>query len=409
MPLTDREIKTLKPREKSFKVSDEKGLYIEVMPNGSKLWRVKYRIEGKEKRLSVGAYPDVSLRTARIKRDEARADLAAGIDPSAKKQAAKQSHSGSNTFEVIAREWHTIKQAKNSEKHRKTVLRRLERMVFPVIGQRQIDSIKPMEVLGLLRRLEDASIIETAHKVRGYISAVFDYSIITGRSDSNPANGLSGAMKTNKPTHRAGFTTPRETGALMLAIDHYAMSPAVTPVVVAALKCSALWFCRQKEIRFLEWDQIDWENNQIETMAAKTKVSFVIPLAKQAVEVLRDLHKVTGHQKYVFPSARNDGRTMSENAVNVAIRAMGFTKEQMTAHGFRSMGRTLLDEQLGYPPHIIEQQLAHTVKDPLGRAYNRTQHLDQRRKMMQHWADYLDKLKHEAAQGNVISANFKQA
>lgn len=409
MPLTDRELKALKPRKKAYKLADEKGLYIEVTPTGSKLWRMKYRFEGREKRLSIGVYPDVSLKAARLKRDEARSDLAGGIDPSAKKQAAKQSASGANTFEVVAREWHTVKQAKNSEKHRQTVIRRLERMVFPAIGQRQIDNIKPMDVLELLRKLEDNSILETAHKVRGYISAVFQYAVLTGRALSNPASELKGAMRTASPQHRAALTTPRDVGALMLAIDHYAMSPAVTPVVIAALKCSALWFCRQKEIRFLEWEQIDWEKEQIETVAAKTNASFVIPLAKQAIELLSELHKITGQGKYVFPGARGDSRPLSENGVNVAIRTMGFGKDQMCAHGFRSMGRTLLDEQLGYPPHIIEQQLAHTVKDPLGRAYNRTQHLEQRRKMMQHWADYLDKLKHEASQGNVISANFKQA
>lgn len=409
MPLTDREVKTAQPKEKTYKLSDEKGLFVQVTSKGSKLWRMKYRFEGKEKLLSIGAYPDVSLKTARIKRDEARADLAAGIDPSAKKQASKQSNSDTNTFETVAREWHTIKQAKNSEKHRQTVIRRLERMVFPTLGKRQIDTIKPMEVLELLRKLEDASIIETAHKVRGYISKVFEYAVVTGRTEHNPAGDLKGAMSTQKTKHRAAITTPKEAGVLMLAIDHYAKSPAVTPVVVAALKCSALWICRQKEIRFIEWEQVDWEKKQIETIATKTDVSLVIPLARQAIKILRELYEVTGHQKYVFPSARNDGRTMSENAVNVALRAMGFTKEQMCAHGFRSMGRTLIDEALNYPPHVIEQQLAHAVPDNLGRAYNRTKHLEQRRQMLQDWADYLDKLKYEAAHGNVISATFKQA
>ena len=409
MPLTDRELKTLKPKEKPYKLADEKGLYIEVTPSGSKLWRMKYRFEGKEKRLSIGPYPDVSLKTARLKRDEARSNLASGIDPSAKKQAEKYSNSSTNTFEAVAREWHSIKQAKNSEKHQQTVLRRLERMIFPKIGNRQIDTIKPIDVLELLRKLEDGSLLETAHKVRGYISSIFQFAIQIGRAENNPASDLKGAMRTAKPTHRAALTNPKDVGALMLAIDHYAMSPAVTPVVVAALKCSALWFCRQKEIRFLEWEQIHWDKAQIETKAAKTNADFVIPLAKQAIDVLKELHKTTGQGKYVFPSARGDSRTLSENGVNVAIRTMGFGKDQMCAHGFRSMGRTLLDEVLNYPPHIIEQQLAHVVRDPLGRAYNRTQHLEQRREMMQHWADYLDKLKHEAAQGNVISANFKQA
>lgn len=409
MPLTDRELKTLKPKDKPYKLADEKGLYIEVTPSGSKLWRMKYRFEGKEKRLSIGSYPDVPLKTARLKRDEARSNLASGIDPSAKKQAEKHSNSSTNTFETVAREWHSIKQAKNSEKHQQTVLRRLERMVFPAIGKRQVDSIKPMDILDLLRKLEDNNILETAHKVRGYIKSTFQYAVLTGRAESNPASELGGAMRTSKAKHLAALTTPKEVGALMLAIDYYSMSPAVTPVVVAALKCSAMWFCRQKEIRFLEWDQIHWGKAQIETTAAKTNASFIIPLSKQAIEVLRELHKITGQGKYVFPSARGDSRPLSENGVNVAIRAMGFSKEQMCAHGFRSMGRTLLDEALNYPPHIIEQQLAHVVRDPLGRAYNRTQHLEQRREMMQHWADYLDKLKHEATQGNVISANFKQA
>ncbi|UTV98790.1 integrase arm-type DNA-binding domain-containing protein [Marinomonas rhizomae] len=410
MPLTDREVKTAQPREKQYKLSDEKGLYLIVTANGAKYWRVKYRFYGKEKTYSIGPYPEVSLKDARLQRDEARLTLSRGVDPSAQKQAKKQSQTDTiNTLEVVAREWHKIKLANRSDGHKKTVLRRLELNIFPKIGHRPISSLKPFDLLEVLRKVEERGTIETAHKLRGYLSNIYQYAVATSRAESDPAGALKGAMRTTQTKHHSALTNPRDVGMLMLTIDNYAHQSRVTPVVVAALKCSALWPCRPKEIRTLEWDQVNWEKSQIETVSSKTNTDLIIPLAKQALSILKELHSVTGNGKYLFSSARGQSRPLSENGVRVALRNMGYTNDDMTPHGFRAMARTLLDEALGYPPHIIEQQLAHQVRDPLGRAYNRTQHLEQRRTMMQHWADYLDQLRLEASEGNVISANFKQA
>lgn len=410
MPLTDREIKTALPKEKNYKLSDEKGLFLQISSKGSKLWRIKYRFEGKEKLLSIGVYPEVSLKVARQHREDARNNLANGIDPSVQKQAKKHSKADTgDTLEVIAREWLNIKMLDRSEGHRQRILRNLERDIFPELGSKPITSLTPANLLEVLRKVEERGAIDTAHRERGYLSNIFQYGVATSRCENDPAAPIRGAMRTYKGAHFSSITDPKEVGRLLCAVDGYGSQPRVSAVVVTALKCSALWLCRQGELRYLNWDQVNWEKNQIETVSVKTKTDLIIPLAKQSLELLTELKKTTGHHDYIFPSARGDGRPLSENGVRVALRSMGYTNDDMTPHGFRAMGRTLLDEVLGFPPHIIEQQLAHAVKDPLGRAYNRTQHLDQRRVMMQKWADYLDKLKYEATQGNVISANFKQA
>jgi integrase len=408
MPLTDRQVKAAKPQDKKFKLADEKGLYLEVRPNGSKYWRMKYRFHGKEKLAAFGVYPDVSLADARKQRDTARQQLAQGIDPNAAKRAEKQAgrEAAENSFELIAREWFDLKMKDRSKDHRARTLRAMERDLFPTLGSRPVNDITPAELLQVLRKIEARGTIETAHRVKQTASAVFRYGVATSRCERDPSADLKGALATHKTKHLAAITDPAEAGRLMLAIEGY----TGTPVVKAALQCSALWFCRPGEVRHLEWAQVNWEGSRLEFAAEKTGLDHIVPLSRQSLEILRELEPITGRSRYVFPSARGASRPLSENGVRTALRTLGYANDQMTPHGFRAMARTLLDEVLGYPPHIIEQQLAHAVQDAMGRAYNRTQHLEQRRKMMQHWADYLDQLRKAASSSNVISASFgKQA
>jgi integrase len=292
--------------------------------------------------------------------------------------------------------------ADKSESHRKRTLRSLELYLFPKIGRRPITEITPLELLGHLRKIEATGKIETARRCKQAASAVFRYGVVTGRCERDPAGDLKDALQTPIKRHFAAITDPAEFGKLLLAMDAY----TGTPVVRAALKCSTMWFCRPGELRHIEWGQVNWDAEQIEITAEKTHKPHIIPLSRQSIEILRELEPITGRSKYVFPSARGGSRCMSENTVNVAIRSLGYDRNQMTAHGFRATARTLLDETLGYPPHILEQQLAHAVRDANGRAYNRTAHLEQRRKMMQHWADYLDQLRAAASSSNVIAAKF---
>jgi len=404
MPLTDKQAKAAVPKEKAYKLADEKGLYLEVMPTGAKYWRWKYRFAGKEKRLALGVYPETSLKAARTARDNARQLLAEGADPSAAKQARKLATkaAAANSFELLAREWFETKMKDRTKDHRARTLRAMERDLFPHLGTRPVTEITPTELLEVLRKIEKRGIIETAHRVKQTASAVFRYGVATGRCERDPSADLRGALATHKTQHLAAITTPAEAGRLLLAIEDY----TGTPVVAAALKCSALWFCRPGEVRHLEWAQVNWDESRLEFTAEKTGLDHIVPLCRQSLDILKALEPLTGRFKYVFPSARGASRPLSENGVRTALRTLGYGNDQMTPHGFRAMARTLLDEVLGYPPHIIEQQLAHAVKDAMGRAYNRTQHLEQRREMMQRWADYLDQLRTAAAAGNVISASF---
>lgn len=404
MPLTDKEIKATQSTEKNYRLYDEKGLYLEVHRNGSKYWRLKYRYLDKEKLLALGVYPEVTLKEARAAREEARKQVANGIDPSAQKQAKKatQKLAAENSFQTMAEEWLSTQMRDKTESYRAKVQRTLEKNLYPKIGGMPVKDVSAPALLAALRSIENRGVIDTAHRMKQVAGQVIRYAIATGRAERDPTPDLRGALQPRTTTHLAAITEPQSVGKLLVAIDSF----NGTPIVKAALQLSAMFFCRPGELRSLKWSDINEAEQRIEITAEKTKQPHIIPLCTQAHEILTDLHRLTGRSEYIFPSARGASRCMSENALRVALRSMGYDNDTMTPHGFRAMARTLLDEVLGYRVEWIEQQLAHAVKDANGRAYNRTKHLEQRSKMLQHWADYLDQLKTEAASGNVISASF---
>ncbi len=394
MPLSDTAIRAVKPRDKAYKVADEKGLFLLVNPGGSKLWRLKYRIDSKEKVLALGAYPEVGLKDAREKRDDARKLIAAGIDPAQKRKSdeAEARLRATNTFELVAREWHENIKGEWIEKHAVRTMKLFERDLFPFIGGKPINEVKPRELLECLRRVEKRGTLSTAHRLLTQCGQVFRYGVASDRCERDTAADLRDALvKKPQVEHFAAITNPKRVGELMRMIDAY----QGTAIVAAALKLSPMLFVRPGELRIAEWTEMDLDAAVWELPAEKMKMRnpHVVPLPTQAVEILRELHQMTGHGKHVFPSWGGDRRPMSSNTVRVALRAMGVTAEEMTAHGFRAMARTILDEVLGFRVDLIEHQLAHSVVDPNGRAYNRTAFLSERRDMMQRWADYLDKLK----------------
>ena len=398
--LTDPTIRNAKPGVKPKRLADGGGLYLEVAPGGGKLWRWKFRFGGKEKRLSLGTYPETALRDARIKRDEARKLLASGIDPSAARKAEKASRAASSagSFEAIAREWHAaVHVHKVSAGHAARTLIRLEQDVFPWIGAEPAGQLKAQALLQTLRRIEARGAIETAHRAKQACGQVFRYAIATGRADTDPSAGLTDALKPVQVEHMPAITDPKRVGELLRAIEGYEGMPATR----AALQLAPLLFVRPGELRKAEWEEFDLEGGEWRIPAARMKrskqdkangVPHLVPLPAQALAILRDLHPLTGHGRYVFPSPRTSERPMSDNAVLSALRRMGFPKDEMTGHGFRAMARTMLAERLGVDEAVIEAQLAHTVSGALGRAYNRTQFIEQRRSMMQAWAGYLDQL-----------------
>lgn len=398
MALTDVKVRNAKPGEKQTKLFDSDGLFLLLMPpgkktpNGSKCWRFKYRFAGKEKLLALGTYPEVSLADAREKRNAARKQVAAGIDPSEIRKAMKVTRGSSeNSFEVVAREWHGKFVHIWSKVHADTIMDRLEKDVFPWIGERPIGEIAPPELLKVLRRIESRGALDTAHRIRNHCSQVFRYAVATGRAERDAATDLRGALPPVKFNHFAAPTNPKDVAPLLKAIDEYEGSF----VVKCALKLAPLLFVRPGELRGAEWSEIDIDAAEwnIPAERMKMKEPHLVPLCKQAIKILHELKPLTGHSKYLFPSHRSPLRCMSENAVNAALRRMGFEKSEITGHGFRAMARTILDEVLQVRPDFIEHQLAHAVRDPNGRAYNRTAHLAERRKMMQSWANYLDALK----------------
>lgn len=392
MPLTDVAIKKAKPNTKPVRMFDGGGLYLEVSPAGGKLWRLKYRFDGKEKRLALGAYPEISLADARERREEARKLLAQGIDPGENKKAQKAAKQdrAANSFEVIAREWHTKTSTALSAAHAARVLSRLERDIFPILGGRPIAEITAPEVLAMLRKIEARGALETAFRAKVSTSQVFRYAIATGRAERDPCPDLKGALQPTKTKHFASITTPQETGELLRALDAF----QGTFVVKSALLLAPLLFVRPGELRQAEWKDIDLDKAEWRYLVTKTKTEHLVPLAKQAIEILKKIYRLTGDGRYVFPSARTTERPMSNAAVNAALRRMGYdTKTEITGHGFRAMARTLLHEELEQKPEVIEHQLAHKVPDALGTAYNRTKFLKERKAMMQIWADYLDRLK----------------
>jgi integrase len=388
-PLTEAAIRSAKPTGKAFKLYDVGGMFLLVTAAGAKLWRLKYRIHGVEKSISLGKYPDVSLATARKRRDEERRLIAERVDPSAMRREKRDA--SANTFELIGREWFERFKSKWTAGHAVTVLSRMDNNLFPFIGSKAIRDITAPDLLAVLRKIEARGAHETTRRVRQICGKVFRYAITTGRADRDPSADLRDALTPAVAVHRAAITDPKDAAELLRVLDTY----DGTAIVCSALRLAPLVFVRPGELRKAEWTEIDLDAAQwtIPAWRMKMRQTLTVPLARQAVAILRDLHAVTGHGKYVFPSARSGARPMSDNAVLAAFRRSGISKEEMTGHGFRAMARTILDEVLGFRPDLIEHQLGHAVKDPNGRAYNRTTFLQERTQMMQVWADYLDSLK----------------
>ena len=395
IPLSDMKVQKAKSKGKNVTLFDGGGLFLMVTPTGGKLWRFKYRYNGKQKLLAFGSYPEITLLDARRRRDDARRLLANNVDPGAIRKAQKQAKvEETETVEVIAREWHEKFKTKWTQGHATKIMRALERDVFPWIGTRPIKDIKAPELLTVLRRVESRGVLEGAHRIRGICNMIFRYAVSTGRAERNPAQDLIGSLPPAKEKHLAAITEPKKVRELLRAIDGYSGSY----VVKLALQLSPLVFVRPGELRHMEWSEVDFDESLWSIPAEKMKMRepHLVPLSRQAIKILEEIKKLTGASKYAFPSGRTFDRPMSNNAVLAALRRMGYTKDEMTPHGFRAMARTIIDEVLQVRPDFIEAQLAHRVSDPLGRSYNRTQHLNERRKMMQKWADYLDGLRQGA-------------
>jgi integrase len=397
--LTDIKLKSLKPKDKLYAVTDEKGLSIEVPPKGSKRWRFKYRFGGKQKRLSLGIYPEVSLSEAREKRDACRKQVAGGIDPSDLRKAEKLELAGHDSFEFVTREWHSKFKHNWSYDHAKRTIERFEKNVFPWLGRLNINDIKPPELLAVLRRIEDRGALDTAHRVHQQCGQVFRYGIATGKAERDTAADLKGALAPVRTKHHASITEPVKIGELMRAINGY----SGYFITACALKLAPLVFVRPGELRNAEWSEFDLDAAEWRIPAEKMKMGtlHIVPLSKQAIAILNDLNGLTGRDRYLFPSNRTKERPISNNTINGALRRLGYTKDEMTGHGFRSMASTLLNEQ-GWNRDAIERQLAHSERDGVRAAYNYAEYLPERKKMMQAWADYLDGL---AAGAQIISIN----
>ena len=401
---TDVTLRNIKPTDATLRLSDGDGLYLLIKPNGAKWWRLDYSIGGKRKTLSIGVYPDTGLKAARDKANEARQLVAVGTDPSDVRKAHKAQQAKAleadrriadgipavDSFEEVGREWFAKFSAGWAVSHADKIIRRLERDIFPWIGKRPIASINAPELLSVLRRIEERGAVETAHRAHQNCGQIFRYAIATGRAERDPSPDLRGALPAVKQAHHAAITDPKAIGELLRAIDGY-QGYFVTK---CALRIAPLVFVRPGELRKAEWIEIDLDKAEWNIPAARMKMRelHLVPLSTQAVKILRELHALTGGVRYVFPGARTNGRPMSDNAILAALRRMGFAKNEMSGHGFRAMARTILDEVLQVRPDYIEHQLAHAVRDPNGRAYNRIAHLGERRKMMQQWADYLEGL-----------------
>lgn len=394
IPLTDMKVQKAKPQDRPVSLFDGGGLYILITSTGGKLWRFKYRFDKKEKKMAFGSYPDISLIDARKRRDDARKLLANGVDPGAVRKAQKQANiQETETFEVISREWYEKFKPKWTEGHALKYMRRLELDLFPWIGMRPIKDITAPELLAVLRRTESRGAVDAAHRLRGLCNMIFRYATATGRAQHNLAQDLIGSLPPAQKRHLAAITEPKEVANLLRAIDNYHGSF----IVKCALRLSPLVFTRPGELRHMQWEEIDFEKAEWHIPAAKMKLRqpHIVPLSKQSIEILSEIKPLTGSGVYVF-HGRTSNRPMSNNAILAALRNMGYTAEQMTPHGFRAMARTILDEVLQVRVDLIEAQLAHRVLDVLGRAYNRTTHLSERKRMMQTWADYLDGLRQGA-------------
>lgn len=396
MPLNDAFIKNstkYSGKPAGDKYTDGAGMYLLVTPAG-KYWRMNYRYAGKRKTLALGVYPTVSLAEARKRREKAREQLAKDIDPNAAKREEKQSKAdlAANTFELVARAWLKKTAATRKEITQSRITTLLEHDVFPYIGSLPIKTLGPRDVLNkALRKIENRGSIDTAHRAKQICGRIFRYGVAVGLAERDVTADLRGALAEIPKSHFSAITEPKQAGELLRSIFGYSGHPTT----VAALKLAPLVFVRPGELRKAEWVEINLKVAEWRIPGAKMKmgVDHIVPLSTQALEILRSLHPITGHGCYVFPSLRSDERPMSENTINAALRGMGYSNDVHTAHGFRAMARTILDEVLGERVDHIEHQLAHTVKDPNGRAYNRTAHLPARKNMMQRWANYLDKLR----------------
>ena len=399
MALTDTAIKSAKPTDKPVKMTDGDGLYLLIHPNGGKWWRFDYRFDSKRKTLSMGVYPDVSLRDARNRRDAARKQIANGIDPGEHRKAHKSARADAvaNSFEAVAREWYSKMRPTWTPDHADKIIKRFERDVFPWIGGKPVADLNAPEVLTTIRRIEARGRLETAHRALQSCGQVFRYAVATGRAERDPTGDLRGALPPTREKHMAALTDPAEVGALLRAVDAF----RGTLIVQSALNLSALVFVRPGELRQAEWSEIDLDKGEWNIPASRMKgwtrkgitTPHLVPLAPQAVAILRELQPLTARGAHVF-AGRDPKKPMSNAAVNAALRRMGYdTKTEMTGHGFRAMARTILHEELGVDRDVIEHQLAHTVPDALGTAYNRTKFIKERRAMMLRWAEYLEKLK----------------
>lgn len=391
VPLTDTGIRRARAGDREMNLFDGGGLYLVVSPSGSKLWRYKYKFEGKSKKMSFGSYPDVSLKRARELHQEARSVLAGGVDPMTLRRAEKAVPDVTvNTFRSVAEEWIEQMSSRWVDGYTRTVTQRLTNDAYPAIGEHLITDITPQDILVALRVVEERGAVESAHRVRLHISQVFDYAIISGKTLVNPAARLSRALQTPKVKHMAAITDPEELGRLLAEIEAY---QGAYPTK-CALRLAPMLFVRPGELRGMEWAELDLDGAiwRIPAARMKMKQPHVVPLARQAVEILTELRRYTGTGAHVFPG-RSGARPISNNTLNAALRYLGWGRDVVTGHGFRATARTLLHEVLQYSPDAIEAQLAHRVPDRLGAAYNRTKHIEERRRMMQDWADYLDRLK----------------
>jgi integrase len=389
MSLSETKIKGLKPGPKPHKVFDERGLYLLVTPKGGKLWRFKYRLHGREKLISLGQYPDVSLADARESRDAARRKVAKDIDPSMERRLEKDSRA--ITFESVATEW----LGKLKHLNEGTVRRdrdRLKQFVYPHIGTRPIGEVTAPELLHVLRRIEARGTLETAKRTRAVCGRVLRYAIATGRADRDVSADLKGALSPVVPKSHAALTDPKRVGELLRAIDGYQGQP----VTMCALKLAPYVFVRPGELRAAEWKEFDLDGEhplwRIPAERMKMREPHLVPLAHQAVAIMREIEKYTSDGRFVFPSLRSGGRPMSENTITAALRRLGYSGDEQTGHGFRSIASTMLNE-LGFNSDVIELQLAHKERNKVRAAYNRAQRLEERRAMMQAWADHLDKLR----------------
>lgn len=390
MALTELAVKSARPKDKPYKLFDERGLYLLVERSGGRLWRFKYSVAGREKLISLGNYPDVPLKRAREKRDEARRLVADGIDPSAKRQAEKAAQV--DTFEAIGREWMEMQRKRLTPRTFERNLRFLEEFLYPYLGRSPIATIRAPELLAVLKRIERRGFHETAHRVRAIAGCVFRYGIATGRAERDLSADLRGALAPVVTKNRAAITDPLRIGDLLRAIDAYRGQPTTE----AALKLAPLTFVRPGELRGAEWREFDLDKEEpewrIPSSRMKMRDEHIVPLSRQAVAILREIEPLTGGGRYVFPSLRGGHRPISENTVNVALRNMGYSGQEITGHGFRAMASTCLNER-GVAPDLIELQLAHAERDEVRAAYNRSKRMADRRKMMQEWADYLDELR----------------